>query len=225
MCDLGMGYLTDALCLPTSLNTTRAGEGHVEIVKILCDMGADVNCEDRWHRRPLDDAISGQHEECQRVLKQYGAKTSATKAASFSELDESGKRSVENMKVKFDELELIDRIGAGAFGEIYKCRYVRTKFHLRESSVSSESILLTTLGLVCSWRGTLVAAKIIKTAKIRKDWTRKRAMEAISNGEDVDEAIKELDEADGSNISQSDVDLAVEDFRREISVLKSLRHP
>ena len=48
-------------------------------------------------------------------------------------------------------------------------------------------------------------------------------MEAIANGEDVDAAIKELDEA--SHMSQDDVDLAVEDFRREISVLKSLRHP
>ena len=76
---------------------------------------------------------------------------------------------------------------------------------------------------IFSWRGTLVAAKIIKTAKIRKDWARKRAMGAIANGEDVDAAIKELDEA--SHMSQDDVDLAVEDFRREISVLKSLRHP
>ena len=68
-----------------------------------------------------------------------------------------------------------------------------------------------------------MAAKIIKTAKIRKDWTKKRAMEAIANGADVDDAIKEMDDA--SHISQDDVDLAVEDFRREISVLKSLRHP
>ena len=48
-------------------------------------------------------------------------------------------------------------------------------------------------------------------------------MEAIANGADVDDAIKEMDDA--SHISQDDVDLAVEDFRREISVLKSLRHP
>lgn len=167
----------------------------MQIVKVLCDMGADVNCEDRWHRRPLDDAMSGGHEECARVLESYGAKRSTTKAASFSELDESGKRSVDNMKVDFSEMELIDRIGAGAFGEIYKCR----------------------------WRGTLVAAKIIKTAKIRKDWTKKKAMEAIAAGKDVDEAIKEIDDAD--DMSQHDVDLAVEDFRQEISVLKSLRHP
>jgi hypothetical protein len=47
-------------------------------------------------------------------------------------------------------------------------------------------------------------------------------MEAIAEGKDVDEAIKEMD--DLSDTSQND-ELAVEDFRREISVLKSLRHP
>jgi len=99
-------------------------------------MGADPNCEDRWHRRPLDDALAGQHEECQRVLIKYGAQQSTTKAASFDELGASGRRSVDNMKVNFDELELIDRIGAGAFGEIYKCRYVRvTKNCLNSKSI------------------------------------------------------------------------------------------
>ena len=95
----------------------------MEIVKILCEMGADVNCEDRWHRRPLDDAKTGGHDECQRVLKEYGAEH-GTASTVTNELDDSSRRFAENMKVNFDELELIDRIGAGAFGEIYKCRYV-----------------------------------------------------------------------------------------------------
>jgi Ankyrin repeats (3 copies)/Ankyrin repeats (many copies) len=38
-----------------------AGEGHSEIVRMLCLAGADVNAEDRWYRRPLDDAIGGSH--------------------------------------------------------------------------------------------------------------------------------------------------------------------
>jgi hypothetical protein len=38
-----------------------AGEGHVEIVRVLCLAGADVNAEDRWYRRPLDDAVAGNH--------------------------------------------------------------------------------------------------------------------------------------------------------------------
>jgi hypothetical protein len=68
-----------------------------------------------------------------------------------------------------------------------------------------------------------VAAKIIKTAKIRKDWVTKQAMKAIDEGADVDEAIKELDDAELSK--DGEMKLAMEDFRREISFLKSLRHP
>jgi hypothetical protein len=112
------------LCFVFFCTTHRAGEGHVEIVKLLCESGADPNCEDRWGRRPLDDAASGEHEECQRVLKLYGAELSEQATKASDELDTSTKRTLENMKVNFDELELIDRIGAGAFGEIYKCRYV-----------------------------------------------------------------------------------------------------
>ena len=33
-----------------------ANEGHLEVVKLLCEAGADVNVKDRWGDRPLDDA-------------------------------------------------------------------------------------------------------------------------------------------------------------------------
>eukprot|EP00957_Ditylum_brightwellii_P164899 12554732-Ditylum_brightwellii.AAC.1 len=35
-----------------------AGEGRLEVVELLCEAGADVNIEDRWGNRPLDDAAS-----------------------------------------------------------------------------------------------------------------------------------------------------------------------
>jgi hypothetical protein len=41
-------------------------------------------------------------------------------------------------------------------------------------------------------------------------------------GEDIEETLKELDEGD---VSQEDANEAREDFRRECSVLRSLRHP
>ena len=178
-----------------------AGEGHLDIVEALCEAGADVNVEDRWKRRPLDDALSGKHSDIVKVLKQHGAMPSIQEMQPVTQndpdrgLDRSSQRLSQNMRVDFEELEMIDRIGSGAFGEIYKCR----------------------------WRGTLVAAKIIKTAKIRKEWANRRAMEAIAKGKDVDEAIREMDEAELQ--TEEDVDLAIADFRQEISVLKSLRHP
>jgi hypothetical protein len=173
-----------------------SGEGHVEIVRLLCEAGADVNVEDRWSRRPMDDAISGSHKECIQILERYGAARGSTRPAPEEAIDDSERRVVDNMEVNFDELDLIDRIGSGAFGEIYKCR----------------------------WRGTLVAAKIIKSAKIRHDWLNKRMLEEIKQGNDVSTCIKEMDAAD-RDLNQSDKDEAIADFRREISVLKSLRHP
>ena len=144
-----------------------AGEGHVEILRLLCQVpGANVNVEDRWKRRPLDDAVSAGHDACVQVLKQFGA-TPGTSSLMIQEgnpkskdddLDKSGKRLVDNLKVDFEEITMIDQIGSGAFGEIYKCR----------------------------WRGTLVAAKIIKSAKIRRDWVNKRMLQSIKEGKDVD---------------------------------------
>ena len=33
-----------------------AGEGHVDVVQYLCTAGVNVNVQDRWNNRPLDDA-------------------------------------------------------------------------------------------------------------------------------------------------------------------------
>jgi serine/threonine protein kinase/ankyrin repeat protein len=178
-----------------------SGEGHASIVLALCEAGADPNVEDRWKRRPLDDAFAGgtdgAYEECVAILQRFGAARGLQRSTTSNvnlELDKSSKRQSDNLKINFGELEMIDRIGAGAFGEIYKCR----------------------------WRGTLVAAKIIKTAKIRKEWVNRQISAAIKKGKDVDEAIHELDEAE---MAQNERDLAIADFHQEISVLKSLRHP
>jgi serine/threonine protein kinase len=55
-----------------------AGEGRLTIVKLLCEAGANVNVEDRWGNRPLDDArTSTKNSEAMiNVLKEYGATSS-----------------------------------------------------------------------------------------------------------------------------------------------------
>lgn len=171
-----------------------ASEGHCQIVLVLCKAKADVNAEDRWGSRPLDDAMKAEQHEAKAILERFGAKQSDNMKYA-NDLDQSQtRREQDNLKVDFEELEMVDRIGSGAFGEIFKCR----------------------------WRGTMVAAKCIKSAKIRQDWVNKRALESIAAGADVDEAMKQLDEAE---MDQADKEEALLDFRQEISVLKSLRHP
>jgi len=59
-----------------------ARRGRVEICEFLCKVGADVNAQDRWGNRPLDDAqqaadgkVVNHAEECVRILKKHGAKS------------------------------------------------------------------------------------------------------------------------------------------------------
>jgi len=173
-----------------------ASEGHTEIVKLLCDAQANVNAEDRWGSRPLDDALKAEQPDCAEILKRHGAiQSEIISNNKGNDLDASQtRRENDNLKVDFEELEMVDRIGSGAFGEIFKCQ----------------------------WRGTMVAAKCIKSAKIRQDWVNKRALESIEAGADVDEAMRIMDEAE---MEKDEKEEALNDFRQEISVLKSLRHP
>lgn len=125
-----------------------AGEGHADVVEFLCTRKADPNVEDRWGSKPLDDAVERGYDATATVLKRYGA-TRSTVHRSSSNLTNGDQVDAataaeddENLRVNFEELEMIERIGSGAFGEIYKCR----------------------------WRGILVAAKCIKASKIQKEY-------------------------------------------------------
>jgi serine/threonine protein kinase len=68
----------------------------------------------------------------------------------------------------------------------------------------------------------LFTAKCIRTAKVQKEWAIKQALHQLEEGEDVSEIIHEIDAAE---IPDVDKNKALEDFRTEISILKSLRHP
>ena len=57
-----------------------AGEGHGDVVELLCQVGANVNVEDRWNKRPLDDAKRVGHVECIEILERYGAKQGSSDA-------------------------------------------------------------------------------------------------------------------------------------------------
>ena len=172
-----------------------SGEGRESVVMFLLEQNADVNVEDRWGFRPLDDALGKKHQGVAKILQSRGARKGAFKG--YLE-DSSRKREIANLNVEFKELEMIDRIGKGSFGEIYKCR----------------------------WRGTLVAAKCIKSASIKKVWLRAKAMEKLAAGDpDAEDALGEIDDMDGAEMTEAEKEAALLDFRQEVSVLKALRHP
>eukprot|EP00536_Pseudo-nitzschia_multiseries_P017950 jgi/Psemu1/227161/e_gw1.1969.3.1 len=150
-----------------------AGEGNAAIVELLCKHKAKVNAEDRWGNRPLDDAENSNSKESAKILREYGAVKGFGKGNLVDD-STTRRRETANLEVKFDELEMIDKIGKGSFGEIYR------------------------------WRDIMVAAKCIRTAKVQKDWAIKQALNNLQYGDDQK---------------------AVADFRTEISILKSLRHP
>jgi serine/threonine protein kinase len=53
------------------------GEGHIDIVQLLCEEGASVNVEDRWGNRPIDDAKNATKNSVAiiNLLTQYGAQS------------------------------------------------------------------------------------------------------------------------------------------------------
>ena len=191
-----------------------ASEGHIDVVAYLCKRGANVNVEDRWGGRPLDDALEKHHERVVKLLREYGAKSAeeddsgsqqgrntnfsrrsmirhSSKMCSSIHSTDGSEGEDENLRVDFSELEMIERIGSGAFGEIYKCR----------------------------WRGILVAAKCIKASKIQKGWLLKKQVRGRDRLADRLEAIKQ------ASITEEEKELALEDFRKETAIMRRLRHP
>jgi len=194
-----------------------ASEGHIDVVTFLCKRGANVNVEDRWGGRPLDDALEKDNKRVAEVLRGYGATSSANSEAvesqrslllnknnfrkslrvgrisisSLHEATDGSEDEDENLRVDFSELEMIERIGSGAFGEIYKCR----------------------------WRGILVAAKCIKASKIQKGWLMKKQ---VQNRDRLTQRMEEMKQA---AITEEEKELALDDFRKETAIMRRLRHP
>jgi len=165
---------------------------HVNVVRALLDHGADVNCKDRWGSRPLDDALRSNAIECAELLRKMGGTigTIDHKSDPLHASPLNRDLPVADMYIDLDELDMIDRVGSGAFGVIYKCR----------------------------WRGTLVAAKCIRSAKISANWEaqKRRVRNSIDGEHEVEASIA---------MTEDEKEQALDDFRIEVSILKTLRHP
>lgn len=186
----------------TALHLAASG-GHLDVVKLLCRNGANVNVEDRWGGKPLDDALLKEYTAVADYLRNRGAtsaheevqKTWISNRSTVSSMYDSMQdpSDDEHFHVEFSELEMIERIGAGAFGEIYKCR----------------------------WRGILVAAKCIKASKIQREWLLKKGAD-VKNSDRIQNRIEAIRQA---AITEEEKEEALADFRKEISFMRRLRHP
>jgi ankyrin repeat protein len=88
-----------------------AGEGRLEIVRLLCEAGADVNVKDRWGGRPLDDAKRNRHDDVVEYLESLGGKTGDPHETEDGDATKNLEEEDDNMRVEFSELEMIERIG------------------------------------------------------------------------------------------------------------------
>jgi len=150
-----------------------SSEGHSKIIAALIAAHADVNLQDRWGGTPLGDALRHGHDECAAQLKEAGAATIDSAGSQTSVL--SASPDDESLLLDWADITVLEKLGSGAFGEIFKCR----------------------------WRGTLVAAKLIKHGA---------SLDALA------------DPADGQSASRIRAE-AIADFRQEIGLIGKLRHP
>ena len=88
-----------------------AGEGRLEIVRLLCEAGADVNVKDRWGGRPLDDAKRNRHDDVADYLESLGGETGDPHESDDGDAKKILEEEDDNMRVEFTELEMIERIG------------------------------------------------------------------------------------------------------------------
>lgn len=117
-----------------------SSNGHEETVQVLLAAGAEPSIKDRWGGTPLDDAQRHGHANVVTQLAAAGGVsgsprvTRVTSAEAHSVSGGGTELAVDATQVLWEDIELIEKIGAGGFGVIFKAR----------------------------WRGTPMAAKVLR---------------------------------------------------------------
>ena len=150
----------------TALHLT-CSEGHERVATLLIAAGARLDAIDRWGNRPADDAHRKGFDTLEATLMAAGAppltsspqrlRMGASSADSPPRAMGGGHSAptIDALAVEWGDVTMLEKIGSGAFGDIWKCR----------------------------WRGTMVAAKMLKIEK--KDSSR----EVTPSGIELSEAL------------------------------------
>ncbi|KAG1673263.1 hypothetical protein FOA52_002543 [Chlamydomonas sp. UWO 241] len=118
-----------------------SAEGCYSVVQWLIAAKAPINAVDRFGRTPLEDAVRGDHGQLAQLLVSEGGKVQNK----FGEMVELADSQIANnvrlfsgydpdWEIDISTLTMMDKIGEGEFGEVYRAR----------------------------WAGTIVAVKILK---------------------------------------------------------------
>ena len=179
-----------------------SSEGRIDVMACLIASKADINCFDRWGGRPIDDALRKGHGDCVSLLEEKGATRSEEPDPHLSNRANSQSlapaEADTSLLVDWADIQVLEKIGSGAFGEIVKCR----------------------------WRGMLVAAKMIKSKESLHGGNNFGPGGGIMTWGSSTDPSKASDGF--SKKSDSDQGIraeAIADFKQEIAFLGKLRHP
>ncbi|WIA29235.1 hypothetical protein OEZ86_011743 [Tetradesmus obliquus] len=141
--------VADSTCMDYDKRTPlhiACAEGAYSVAQWLIETGVDVNPRDRHDRTPLEEAVRMDHLEVVKLMEGKGGKV--WEDGQLVALEASKMRGLVNTRVGVmhsigwdpewevnpKELKLVERIGGGEFGEVYKAK----------------------------WHGSYVAAKVLK---------------------------------------------------------------
>ena len=177
-----------------------SSEGHDAVVEALIASGADVNAADRWGNRPLDDARGVGNSTCENLLIVAGGATGKGRRPSNAGTVAENVGAIDALAVDWSDVVVVEKIGGGAFGDIWKCR----------------------------WRGTLVAAKMLKVKEASKHGGSScfsaigtEASESVASMPSADSAARAAAKAAAAEARAA----ALADLRQEVGLLGQLRHP
>lgn len=100
-----------------------AGNNEIAVLSYLLKNGADPNAIDRWGCRPLDEAHRIKSDEIRVLLLKCNAVRGSIHPSSHADSKSNSVEQDPDFAVEFSELEILDKIGDGAFGAIYKCKW------------------------------------------------------------------------------------------------------
>ncbi len=100
-----------------------AGNNEIAVLSYLLKNGADPNAIDRWGCRPLDEAHRIKSDDIRVLLLKCNAVRGSIHPTSHVDSKSNSVEQDPDFAVEFSELEILDKIGDGAFGAIYKCKW------------------------------------------------------------------------------------------------------